>query len=75
MQNLNLTSHHFDFLAFLGKCAGLAILADAAYNLQDKAGSPSVLLDPAAFNAIITSGLQIITAKAEVSAPVPPPGQ
>ena len=64
---MKLTSHHFDFLTFLGKCAGLAILADAAYNLQDKAGTPSVLLDPVAFNAILTSGLQIISAP-----PAPP---
>ena len=69
MQNMTLTSHHSNFLAFLGKCVGLAVLADAAYTLQDKAGTPSVLLDPVAFNAILTSGFQIISAQ-PAAAPV-----
>ena len=63
-----LTKHHFDFLSLIGKILGLAVLADAAYNIQDKANSPSVLLEPAAFNAIVRSGLEIITANADSSA-------
>ena len=63
-----LTKHHFDFLSLIGKILGLAVLADAAYNMQDKAGSPSILLEPAAFNAIVRSGLEIITANADPAA-------
>jgi hypothetical protein len=70
-----LTQNHFNFAKFFSQMAALALLADTAYNVQDRAGTPSVLLDPAIFGAMLSAGMNIITAHAQGIVPPDAPAQ